>query len=69
MAQIPDEAIAVVTTPIKPYRLRSMMITAGKIMDLMVKSDISVSYNEMRIILDMVRYSIDKGESTHDDKR
>lgn len=67
--KIPSEALEAVAVPVKPYRLRSMMLTAGKIMDLMVKSDISVSYSEMRIILDLVRYSIDKGESTHDDKR
>ena len=69
MTKIPSEALETVGGQIKPYRLRSMAITAGKIMDLIVKSDISVSYNEMRIILDMVRYSIDKGASTYDDKR
>ena len=54
---------------IKPYRLRSMLMTAGKIVDLMVKSDISVSYEEMRIILDMVGHAIEKGVQNYDDKR
>ena len=69
MSKIPNEALEAVTVSVKPYRLRSMVVTAGKIMDLMVKSDISVSYEEMELILDMVRYAIKKGAHTDDDKR
>ncbi len=43
---------------IPPYRMASLMKTAQKIMDLLTKSDVAMSYQEIRIILDIVRGAV-----------
>ena len=49
-----------------PYRLNNMMKTASKITDIMLKSDISVTYKECLIILEIVRSGIVQAAQTEE---
>ena len=43
---------------IPPYRLANLLKTASKILDLLTKSDICISYNECLIVLRVVMNAI-----------
>lgn len=43
---------------IPPYRMASLMRSAQKIADLLVKADVCTSYEESMIVLDIVRGAI-----------
>lgn len=51
---------------IPPYRLGNMMKTASKITDIMLKGDISVTYKECLIILEIVRSGIVQAAQTEE---
>ena len=43
---------------IPPYRMASLMRSAQKIADLLVRTDVCISYEESMIVLDIVRGAI-----------
>lgn len=43
---------------VSPYRLANLLKTAGKVFDLLLKSDVCVSYNECLIVLRIVMKAI-----------
>lgn len=53
---------------IPPYRLASMMQTAQKIVKLIATSDISVSYSEGNIILEIVKEAFGKAGGSVSEK-
>lgn len=43
---------------IPPYRMANLMKTAQKVMDLLVKSDVCISYDESMLVLGIVSNTI-----------
>ena len=45
---------------IPPYRLANLMKMSQRIFDLVVKSDIAMTYEEIQLVLSMVQGAVDK---------
>lgn len=45
---------------IPPYRLANLMKMSQRIFDLVVKSDIAMTYEEIQLVLGMVQGAVDK---------
>ena len=45
---------------IPPYRLANLMKTAQRITDLLVRSDIAMTYNEIQLVLDVDQSAVGK---------
>ena len=54
-------------TYLPPYRMARLMETAGKIMNLMVRSDTNICYEECNIILALVAAGIASVSEEEDD--
>lgn len=51
---------------IPPYRLNNIMKIASKVTDVMLKSDLSVTYKECLIILEIIRTGIVQAAQTEE---
>lgn len=55
-----DEITARTGRYIPPYRMANIMNTAQKVMKLVVQSDISMTYEEIQMVLDVVKIAVGK---------
>lgn len=53
---------------IPPYRMANLMKTAQRVADLMVRADICMTYEEIQMVLDIVKVAVCKatGRGDHD---
>jgi len=51
---------------IPPYRMANLMKTAQRITDIMVRADIAMTYDEIQIVLDVVKVAVGKATGRDD---
>lgn len=51
---------------IPPYRMANLMKTAQRVTDLVARSDIAMTYDEIQIVLDIVKVAVSRAVGRED---